>query len=208
MGWWDRSAGPATAHSTRRLFVPLDCARAQVRGGGHRERASHGLHYLIRLRGCQGSTAAVGPGSGRLRGPVPARRGDYGPMSVRVTIQYFDGCPSWQTAQQRLISAAGQAGIDVDLDLQRVETLEDAQRLGFVGSPTILIDEGDPFAQPGAPAELGSRIYRTPTGSDGAPAAEELAAALERAERSSPLPLDPATEAQAGGIGTRTLSLI
>ena len=125
-------------------------------------------------------------------------------MSVRVTIQYFDGCPSWQTARQRLISAAGQAGIDVDLDLQRVETLEDAQLLGFVGSPTILVDGIDPFAQLGAPAALACRLYRTPTGSDGAPAPEELAAVLERAERSSSLPPLPATEAQAGGIGTRT----
>jgi len=125
-------------------------------------------------------------------------------MSVRVTIQYFDGCPSWQTAQQRLISAAGQAGIDLDLDLQRVETLEEAERLGFTGSPTILVDGIDPFAQPGASAALACRLYRTATGSDGAPAPEELAAALERAERSSSAPPHPATEAQAGGIGTRT----
>ena len=139
-----------------------------------------------------------------MLGLAPACWGDDGPMSVRVTIQYFDGCPSWQTAQRRLISVAGQAGIDLDLDLQRVETLEEAERLGFTGSPTILVDGIDPFAQPGAPAALACRLYRTPTGSDGAPAAEELAAALERAERSSPLPLHPATEAQARGIGTRT----
>src|SRR5664279_4763251 len=94
------------------------------------------------------------PGSGRLRGLAPACWGDDGPMSVRVTIQYFDGCPSWQAAQRRLISVAGQAGIDLDLDLQRVETLEEAERRGFTGSPTILVDGIDPFPQPGAPAAL------------------------------------------------------
>jgi hypothetical protein len=103
-------------------------------------------------------------------------------MSVRVTIQYFDGCPSWQTARDRLLDAAQRAGIDIDLDLQRVETLDDAERWGFVGSPTILVDGVDPFAQSGAPAALACRLYRTATGLDGAPALEELAVALELAQ--------------------------
>src|SRR5450759_4053415 len=80
------------------------------------------------------------PGSGCLLGWAPECWGDDGPMSVRVTIQYFDGCPSWQTARQRLISAADEAGIDLDLDLQRVETLEDAQLLSLIhiSEPTRL----------------------------------------------------------------------
>jgi hypothetical protein len=103
-------------------------------------------------------------------------------MSVRLTIQYFDGCPSWQIARDRLLDAARRAGIDVEVDLQRVETLEEAERLGFVGSPTILFDGVDPFAQPGAPVALACRLYRTATGSDGAPAVEALAVALELAQ--------------------------
>ena len=95
----------------------------------------------------------------------------------RVTIQYFSGCPHWQVADAR-VRAAAHGHDDVTIDDQLVETPEDAQRLGFAGSPTILIDGVDPFAEPGQPIGLGCRIYRTPEGPQGAPTAEQLAQAL------------------------------
>ena len=100
---------------------------------------------------------------------------------VRVTLQYFDDCPSWQVADQRLQQALSEsAHPDVAIDYQKVETPEDAERLGFTGSPTVLIDGRDPFAVPGTAAGLACRVYRTPDGLAGSPALEQLTEALSQ----------------------------
>jgi len=101
-------------------------------------------------------------------------------MTVTVTLQFFDGCPSWQTARERLVEAARQTGVNLDVRLEQVETLEDAERLGFTGSPTLLVDGTDMFPSSGAPAALACRVYRTPAGLAGSPATEQLAAVLAK----------------------------
>jgi len=79
-GWWDRSAGPATAHSTRRLFAPFERAHAHIRRGGHRERASHGLDDAIRSRRCQGGRRWPRSSAGERHARQSARsRGRGGP---------------------------------------------------------------------------------------------------------------------------------
>ncbi|MGI8696955.1 MAG: hypothetical protein ACR2JQ_09960 [Mycobacteriales bacterium] len=98
---------------------------------------------------------------------------------TQVTLRYFDGCPNWQLAEQRLHAAAA-GRTDVTLVLQPVETQADAERLGFTGSPTILIDGIDPFAEPGATAGLSCRLYRTGSGTAGAPTQDQLQQALTR----------------------------
>ena len=99
-------------------------------------------------------------------------------MTVTVTIQFFDGCPSWQTARERLLEAASEVGVDLDITFEQVETLDQAKRLRFAGSPTILIDGVDHFATTDAPPALTCRIYGTPTGLDGSPTPEQLATIL------------------------------
>jgi hypothetical protein len=98
---------------------------------------------------------------------------------VDVTLQYFDGCPNWQDADANLRAVLAQAGApDVVVRRQLVDTVEDAERLAFLGSPTILIDGVDPFAEPGATPGLSCRVYRTGTGLAGAPTVTQLRAAL------------------------------
>lgn len=63
---------------------------------------------------------------------------------------------------------------------QVVSTSDEASELGFLGSPTILIDGNDPFAEVGAGPGLACRIYRTPDGPAGAPRVAELRDALQR----------------------------
>ena len=59
----------------------------------------------------------------------------------RVTLQHFEGCPHWQTMYVRLREAMRAEGMaDVEPLLERVETLEEAERLRFIGSPTVLVD--------------------------------------------------------------------
>jgi hypothetical protein len=63
--------------------------------------------------------------------------------------------------------------------LERVATPEDAERLRFVGSPTVLVDGHDPFADGGA-FGLSCRVYPTLDGLAGAPTVEQLREALRR----------------------------
>ncbi len=94
-----------------------------------------------------------------------------------ITLLYFEGCPSWKVTEERLaIIAAGRP--DITVTCHRVETIDEAHRVGFHGSPSILIDGIDPFADAGASVALTCRLYRTPDGLSGAPTLEQLRAAL------------------------------
>jgi len=94
-----------------------------------------------------------------------------------ITLLYFDDCPNWQVVDQRL-AAIAKDRLDVMVTRHRVETLEEAERVGFLGSPSILVDGVDLFAEPGAGVGLSCRVYRTPEGLSGAPTGEQLRAAL------------------------------
>ena len=89
-----------------------------------------------------------------------------------VTLLYFDGCPSWQLADRRLRALAGEYGFEIAY--RKVETPEAAEELGFRGSPTVLVDGQDPFAEGDEPFGLSCRIYQTPDGPAGAPTLAQL----------------------------------
>jgi hypothetical protein len=59
-----------------------------------------------------------------------------------------------------------------------VSTPEEAQAAGFRGSPTVLVNGQDPFADPDAPVGLSCRVFRTEAGLAGAPTVEQLLAVL------------------------------
>jgi hypothetical protein len=94
-----------------------------------------------------------------------------------ITLLYFDDCPNWKIADQRLATIAADHA-DVIVRHHRVETAEEAERLGFHGSPSILVDGVDAFAEPNAGVGLSCRVYRTPDGLAGAPTLEQLRVAL------------------------------
>ena len=98
---------------------------------------------------------------------------------MKVTIQYFDGCPNWTVASARLTDAVRIVGrTDVDVLLEAVETPEAAERLRFAGSPTLLFDGHDPFATESASFGLSCRRFATEAGPDGAPSVAQLVAVL------------------------------
>jgi hypothetical protein len=99
--------------------------------------------------------------------------------SGRIILRYFDGCPNWKIAHSRLTEALQKQGMAGDVRLERVETPHEADRLGFRGSPTILINGVDPFADRNAPTGLSCRVYRTDAGMEGSPSIGQLLAALE-----------------------------
>lgn len=99
-------------------------------------------------------------------------------MTLDVTVLYFEGCPSWQTARQRLEAAAARCEIPVRVSARTVETTEDAERLGFTGSPTVLLDGQDPFWRPGLVPALACRVFPTPGGLAGSPTVDQFVTAL------------------------------
>ena len=63
---------------------------------------------------------------------------------------------------------------DVEISYQRIDSAEDAERLDFHGSPTLLINGRDPFASRELPVNFGCRIYETEEGPQGAPSVAQL----------------------------------
>lgn len=93
-----------------------------------------------------------------------------------VVLRYFDGCPHWRLALDRILEATGpDRGV---VTLERVDDPDHAAALAFTGSPTILVDGIDPFADPGQPVGFSCRVYDTPDGPQGAPSVEQLRAVL------------------------------
>ena len=93
---------------------------------------------------------------------------------VDVTLLFFDDCPNWRVADDRLRTLAREF-TGVTVTHHRVETADEAERVGFRGSPTILIDGVDPFATDSDPVGgLSCRVFATPDGTAGSPTLEQL----------------------------------
>ncbi len=101
--------------------------------------------------------------------------------SMDITLLYFDGCPNWKTADQRLVAIAADVP-DLTIARRRIESPEDAERVGFHGSPSILVDGVDAFAEPGAGVGMACRVYSTPEGPAGAPTVSQLREAIGKAQ--------------------------
>lgn len=97
---------------------------------------------------------------------------------MEIELRFFDDCPNWKATSTLLRSIIDELGLDASVLNRRVETPEEAEALEFRGSPTVIIDGEDPFAEEDAPVGLACRIYRTETGFTGAPSAAQLRDAL------------------------------
>jgi len=97
-----------------------------------------------------------------------------------VTLLYFEGCPNWRVVDERLATIAS-ARSDISVTRRVVESIDEAERLGFHGSPSILVDGEDAFADADTAVGLFCRVYRTPGGPAGAPTVDQLRAVLTSA---------------------------
>jgi len=64
---------------------------------------------------------------------------------MRVELLYFDGCPTYRTAEKTLREVLAQEDAEAVVELVAVNTDEEARRLRFPGSPTIRVDGEDLF---------------------------------------------------------------
>jgi hypothetical protein len=79
-----------------------------------------------------------------------------------IELLWWAGCPSTEKALGELRVALAELGLsETPIRQREVRSDEEADELGFRGSPTILIDGSDLVAaEPDAPTGLSCRIYR------------------------------------------------
>jgi hypothetical protein len=101
-------------------------------------------------------------------------------MDVRLLV--VDDCPNEAPAAAALRQALDDVGLtDTEFTTQVVASPAQAAQLGFLGSPTVLIDGRDPFAdQTGTPG-LSCRLYRDGNDLTGVPPAGRLRQAIQQA---------------------------
>lgn len=98
---------------------------------------------------------------------------------MKILVQYLSGCPNVE-ALLHDIRAVLPTSSGCSLESQMIETMEDAQRLDFRGSPTILVDGVDHFEDGNAEVGLSCRLYVTSHGVRGRPSREQLQRIMQR----------------------------
>ena len=88
-------------------------------------------------------------------------------------MAYFGDCPNWVITDSYLRRLVGEIP-GLVIRYQRIDSPEAAERFGFRGSPTVLVDGVDPFASADAPVGLACRVYETPDGRAGSPTLAQL----------------------------------
>lgn len=104
---------------------------------------------------------------------------------MRVELLSFAGCPGHEALLPRLRELIAEAGQPPDvLELRTIETPEEAERVGFLGSPSVRVDGVD--VEPGAATRtdfgLKCRIYRHDGEQSRVPPREWIRSALARSD--------------------------
>ncbi len=62
---------------------------------------------------------------------------------VEIFIMFIEGCPSVLTVAKHVEEAIAEEAVDAEISLVLIETLEDARKLHFTGSPTVRVNGKD-----------------------------------------------------------------
>jgi hypothetical protein len=100
----------------------------------------------------------------------------------QVELLWWAGCPSTERALSELRGVMNELGLGAEeIRVTELRTDEEALERGFLGSPTILIDGSDPFADGEEEVGLSCRVYRRRDGRvSPTPDPDELREALRR----------------------------
>lgn len=99
---------------------------------------------------------------------------------MTIELLYFDGCPNHEALAPHLRELLARAGVNADLEMRRVESVEAAEQERFLGSPTVRIagHDVDPGAEERRDFGMKCRLYATAEGLRGTPPDEWILAAL------------------------------
>jgi hypothetical protein len=111
---------------------------------------------------------------------------------MHLTVLAVPECPNAPVLDDRLAAVLdGRVGVSVSH--QVISDSGEAAKFGMRGSPTLLIDGTDPFAEPGQAPSLSCRVYRREDGElSGAPSAGQLRRVIEQAMATAGGRQDPA----------------
>ncbi len=100
-----------------------------------------------------------------------------------VEILYFEDCPNYAHTPARVERIGAELGIEPDIRLVDVPDPETAQRMCFLGSPTVRVDGVDvePHAEQRHDYVQACRVYRTDAGFAGQPQESWIRDALKAA---------------------------
>lgn len=102
--------------------------------------------------------------------------------SMEIELLVVEHCANDRAASELLRTALAGLGMQSDaFHTTVIADEEQAQRRGFTGSPTFLIDSIDPFLPPRQQTGLSCRIYRGPDTASGLPTVAGLCDALAAA---------------------------
>jgi len=101
---------------------------------------------------------------------------------LRVELLYTLDCPHWETVRADLHRALAEGAIETPIQLVLVSDHDDAEFLGFVGSPSVRLNGTDVVPLPaGSAVNTGCRVYAQPDGSlSGRIPAQVLSEAVRR----------------------------
>ncbi|MBA3262549.1 MAG: hypothetical protein H0T69_08800 [Thermoleophilaceae bacterium] len=102
---------------------------------------------------------------------------------MKIELLYFDGCPSHEALLPTLRALLADEGIETEVELRRVESVEAAEGERFLGSPTVRVDgdDIDPDASARTDFGLKCRLYRSRERTSGVPTERWLLSAIRRA---------------------------
>ncbi len=103
---------------------------------------------------------------------------------MRIELLYFKGCPTYLLAYERLDQALHEEGLDLPVEIIEVENPEDAERLRFLGSPTIRINglDVDKSGRESTNYGMMCRVYMTESGMSGYPSVDTIREAIREAK--------------------------
>jgi hypothetical protein len=97
---------------------------------------------------------------------------------MRIEVLYFDGCPNHAPTVERVTQIAADLGVQERIEEIEVTSLDQAQQLRFLGSPTVRVNgiDIDPSARQRTNYGLSCRFY---SGVSGLPPDDLIMAALQ-----------------------------
>jgi hypothetical protein len=106
---------------------------------------------------------------------------------VTIELLYFDGCPNHEALLPHMRGLLARADVPARIELRRVETVEDAERERFLGSPTVRVGgrDVDPGAEGRDDYGMKCRLYATDEGLRGTPPDAWILDAIARGERTT-----------------------
>jgi hypothetical protein len=103
---------------------------------------------------------------------------------VRIEVLYFDGCPNHAPTVERVKQMVVDLSVQEKVEEIEVTSLDQAQQLRFLGSPTVRVNgvDIDPSARQRTNYGLSCRVY---SGVSGVPPDDLIMAALQSPPASS-----------------------